>query len=95
MGSTASHFHLITAAGASKAKLQVQPAQSVGYAAAKALVGKPPGLYNVVMSSVSAHELRSNLTLNRTTNGRAPGPAWRYAVHFRQSGPGALPLAAG
>ena len=36
-----------------------------------------------------------NLTLNRTANDRPPGPVWRYAVHFRQPGPGALPSAAG
>ena len=28
-----------------------------------------------------------NPSLNRRANGRPPGPAWRYAVHFRQSGP--------
>jgi hypothetical protein len=30
-------------------------------------------------------------SLKRSANGRSPGPIWRYAVHFRQSGPGVLP----
>jgi hypothetical protein len=34
-----------------------------------------------------------NLTLKRSTNGMPPGPGRRYAVHFRQPGPGAMPLA--
>jgi hypothetical protein len=34
-----------------------------------------------------------NPLLKRSTNGRPPGPVWRYAVHFRQPGPGVLPLA--
>ena len=33
-----------------------------------------------------------NPSLEARPNGRPPGPAWRYAVHFRQSGPGVLPL---
>ncbi len=33
----------------------------------------------------------ANPSLKRSANGRAPGPVWRYAVHFRQPGPGALP----
>jgi hypothetical protein len=36
-----------------------------------------------------------NTSLNRRANGRPPGPAWQYAVHFRQSGPGVLPLSPG
>ena len=36
--------------------------------------------------------MRPNHSLKRSDNGRPPGPAWRYAVHFRQPGPGALPL---
>ena len=36
-----------------------------------------------------------NPSLNRSTNGRPPGPVWRYAVHFRQPGPGVPPLAPG
>jgi hypothetical protein len=37
-------------------------------------------------------KVRPNPSLKRSANGRPPGPAWRYAVHFRQSGPGVLPL---
>jgi hypothetical protein len=33
-----------------------------------------------------------NPSLKRSANGRPPGPAWWYAVHFHQSGPGVLPL---
>ena len=36
-----------------------------------------------------------NPSFNRSANGGAPGPVWRYAVHFRQPGPGAPPLAPG
>ena len=36
--------------------------------------------------------LRANPSLKRSANGRPPGPVWRYAVHFRQPGPGVLPL---
>ena len=32
-----------------------------------------------------------NHSLNRSANGRPPGPAGRYAVHFLPSGPGVLP----
>ena len=38
-------------------------------------------------------ELTPNPSLKRSANGRPPGPVWRYAVHFRQPGPGVLPLA--
>ena len=37
------------------------------------------------------HALRPNPSLKRSANGRPPGPVWRYAVHFRQPGPGVLP----
>jgi len=33
-----------------------------------------------------------NLSLKRSASGRPPGPGRRYAVHFRQPGPGVLPL---
>jgi hypothetical protein len=36
-----------------------------------------------------------NRSFNRTANGRPPSPVWRYAVHFRQPGLGALPSSAG
>ena len=32
-----------------------------------------------------------NPSLKARPNGGSPGPVWRYAVHFRQSGPGAPP----
>jgi hypothetical protein len=32
-----------------------------------------------------------NTSVKRSANGRPPGPVWRYAVHFRQPGPGVLP----
>jgi hypothetical protein len=36
-----------------------------------------------------------NTSLNRSTNGRSPGPGRWYVVHFHQPGPGALPSAPG
>ena len=33
-----------------------------------------------------------NPSLEARPNGRPPGPGRRYAVHFRQPGPGVLPL---
>ena len=39
-----------------------------------------------------SHALMPNPSLKRSANGRPPGPVWRYAVHFRQPGPGILPL---
>ena len=41
----------------------------------------------------NARALRPNPSLKRSANGRPPGPAWWYAVHFHQSGPSVLPLA--
>ena len=32
-----------------------------------------------------------NPSLEARPNGRPPGPVWRYAVQFRQPGPGVLP----
>ena len=34
-----------------------------------------------------------NPSLKARPNGGSPGPVWRYAVHFRQPGPGAPPSA--
>ena len=34
-----------------------------------------------------------NPSVNRSANGRPPSPGRWYAVHFRQPGPGVLPLA--
>ena len=33
-----------------------------------------------------------NTSHKLSTNGGPPGPVWRYAVHFRQPGPGVPPL---
>jgi hypothetical protein len=38
---------------------------------------------------------RPNSALNRSANGRPPGPGRRYAVHFLRPGPGVLPLSPG
>ena len=35
--------------------------------------------------------LMPNRSLKLSPNGGPPGPVWRYAVHFRQSGPGVPP----
>jgi hypothetical protein len=40
-------------------------------------------------------QLRPNPSFNRRANGTPPGPVWRYAVHFRQPGPGGAPLPPG
>ena len=37
-------------------------------------------------------EVVPNPSLEARPNGRPPGPGRRYAVHFRQPGPGVLPL---
>ena len=38
------------------------------------------------------HTVLPNPSLEARPNGRPPGPGRRYAVHFRQPGPGVLPL---
>ena len=48
-----------------------------------------------VQATFTASRVLPNPSLNRSSNGRPPGPVWRYAVHFRQSGPGVLPLQPG
>jgi hypothetical protein len=51
--------------------------------------------------AVPARELRAfcwathNLPLNRSANGRPPGPDRWYAVHFPRPGPGGLPSSPG
>ena len=37
--------------------------------------------------------MRSNVRAKRATTAGSVSPVWRYAVHFRQPGPGGLPLA--
>ena len=39
--------------------------------------------------------LMPNPSLKRSANGRPPGPVWRDEVHFRQPGPGLVPVAPG
>ena len=48
-----------------------------------------------VLAFLYRRAVRPNPSVNRSTNGGPPGPAWRYTVHFRQSGPGVPPLAPG
>jgi hypothetical protein len=47
--------------------------------------------WRVINAPLLSH-VRPNPSLKRSANGRPPGPVWRYAVHFRQPGPGVLPL---
>jgi hypothetical protein len=47
------------------------------------------------MSAQSAIQPLPNPTLNRSTNGRPPGPGRRYAVHCLRPGPGVLPSSPG
>jgi len=42
-------------------------------------------------ASAPASSAGPNPSLKRIANGRPPGPVWRYAVHFRQPGPGVPP----
>ena len=46
-----------------------------------------------VLGANNVCSLRPNPSLKGSTNGGPPGPAWRYAVHFRQAGPGVPPSA--
>ena len=45
-----------------------------------------------VMNQLALGRVRPNPSLEARPNGRPPGPGRRYAVHFRQPGPGVLPL---
>ena len=42
-------------------------------------------------SVASSYAVMPNPSLEARPNGRPPGPVWRYAVHFRQPGPGVPP----
>ena len=42
-------------------------------------------------TTATAPQVTPNPSLKRSANGRPPGPVWRYAVPFRQPGPGVLP----
>ena len=46
-------------------------------------------------AGVHVRAARPNPSLNRSANGRPPGPATRYGVHFLVAGPGVLPSAFG
>ena len=39
----------------------------------------------------SKNQVESIPSFEARPDGKPPGPDWRYAVHFRQSGPGVLP----
>ena len=43
-------------------------------------------------SVASSYAVMPNPSLEARPNGRPPGPAARYGVHFLSSGPGVLPL---
>ena len=45
--------------------------------------------------TVVVQKVLPNPSLNRSADGRPPGPGWWYAVHFHQPGPGVLPSAPG
>jgi hypothetical protein len=45
-----------------------------------------------VHTAVASAGLRLTLRSRRSTNGMPPGPGRRYVVHFRQPGPGVIPL---
>jgi hypothetical protein len=48
-------------------------------------------IHSEVAFPILSRALTPNPSLKRSANGRPPGPVWRYAVHFRQPGPGVLP----
>ena len=70
--------------------LRVPQTRSTATALAVALSGKQNRSKHNLGCQPSA--LMPNPSLKRSANGRPPGPVWRYAVHFRQPGPGVLPL---
>ena len=58
-----------------------------------------PSFLITIVSSLSGtlhvialrHTVLPNPSFKPSPNGGPPGPVWRYAVHFRQSGPGVPP----
>ena len=50
------------------------------------------GSVHKALGTAAVHQVRPNPSLEARPNGRPPGPGRRYAVHFRQPGPGVLPL---
>ena len=68
--------------------------QLVAHERKKRLLSSSTGRFcqqNVGQSVALFHRVQPNPSLKRSANGRPPGPVWRYAVHFRQPGPGVLP----
>ena len=73
------------------------PAEPAGLV--PALTGRPKSWCSRAVSSgklaprlpPGAPPALPNPSFKRSANGRPPGPVWRYAVHFRQPGPGVLP----
>ncbi len=47
------------------------------------------------MSVATVRPMLPNSSLNRSANGRPPGPGRRYAVHCLRPGPGVLPPSPG
>ena len=47
--------------------------------------------HGVQVRRVGTRTARPNPSVEARPNGGPPGPVWRYAVHFRQPGPGVLP----
>jgi hypothetical protein len=58
-----------------------------------------PGVLPTAAQATNARSVHRtalpNTSLNRSANGRPPGPGRWYGVHFHQPGPGALPSAPG
>lgn len=52
--------------------------------------GQLRGTQSTQVSGHSLCQMRHNPSFKGVTNGRLPGPVWRYAVHFLQSGLGVL-----
>ena len=50
-----------------------------------------PDRVNLLVESNERGKSTLLSSLKRSANGRPPGPGRRYAVHFRQPGPGGLP----
>jgi hypothetical protein len=82
-----------------KASRSAQPASSLssrGLAAttrAKLAKATPGHWFTSTSTRQPSRRPRPNPSLKRSTSGGPPGPVWRYAVHFRQPGPGVPPLA--
>ncbi len=66
--------------------------RSTATAISEAQSGKRGAAQSGSHSTHTAPRVLPNPSLKRSANGRPPGPVWRYAVHFRQPGPGVLPL---